>query len=335
MLLPSHIRTISVLYKNDTITIDGYSLATALPYAYPSALPVHSFRLLHSLSLATPISPLASFLAGCSLPSISTLRVNTPSGRLTTPDQVLHLLTVLSAHHNSIRCLQLDMLDADVDIIHQPDHRIGLYHLQPLLSFGLLRLDIRHAYPLALSDEDVVLMVGSWPQIEKLNLNCEPVLCLHATRPSILVLSQIASMCKDLTHLGLMVHTLDTIDAAPAVACPFDRIMYIHFGASQINLPGVTGLYLYHLCPHGMKMDYGVAWGFDVFSISTSQFRYLEHVEDQLDCCYRLWNKARAVCYLMQEARRRMHPKFYSTLDLRYPLLPYDPLRRFSKRAFC
>jgi hypothetical protein len=290
----------------------SYSRNTTQLHVYPSTLPSSSFQLLDQLILTTPIPPLTTFLANCSMPCISILRIDTPHGCFTTPLQVLDLLTVLLNHYGSIRRLQLDMLYTEIDLIHhtpQYAEHIGIQHLRPLLSFGrLTRFAIRHVNPLSLSNNDIMLMARSWPCIERLDLNSEPVLCLDAPQASIFVLLEFAKMCKALTHLGLFIHSPE-FRTPPQVTCPFHHTVYIHLGASHISHTGVAGLFLHHLCPFGMNMEWGVSWAYEHYHILIDRFTELESTREQLKVYERRWRRVRGVYYAMQEASRRIRSK--------------------------
>jgi hypothetical protein len=320
-----HIKSISATYDRNAMPLN----------TYPLTLPDHPFQLLNQLILTTPIPPLTTFLENCSIPTISVLRIDTPRSCFTTPLQVFDLLTVLLNRYGSIHRLELEMLNTDSDLTRHPPQytkQIGIQHLRPLLSFGgITRLAIRHAHALLLSDGDVMLMARSWPCIERLDLNSEPVLCLDAPQASIFVLLEFARMCKALTHLGLFVHLPD-LRTLPMVTCPFHHALYLHLGASHIHHTGVAGLFLHHLCPLGVKVEFGVSWLHGVYHTSADQLEELASIIVQVGVYRRRWERVRAVSYAMQEASRRVRSK-RSKIQSRP--VQFNIWCLFSKLVFC
>jgi len=149
---------------------------------------------------------------------------------------------------------------AQVDDAEQ--YAITFNHLKPILKMANLKsLEIFHHHPLALTEEDIEILAASWPSLENLILNDEPVL-LKESNLTVAALLPFARHCPDLMRLGLFIDTssveLSTFTTSPFV--PFKRLKCLSMGVSVINDGNPVALYLSHILPLGCTVDSGISW---------------------------------------------------------------------------
>ncbi|RDB20386.1 hypothetical protein Hypma_012527 [Hypsizygus marmoreus] len=153
---------------------------------------------------------------------------------------------------------------ADVDSDEDPDDIppkgvITLRILQPLLtSLRLTTLQIRHRFPISMSDEDVVELARAMPQIEHLFLNETP----REDRPieqhtlTLDVLPPIAEACPRLLSLGLYLETSLGYDDLPLEMRAFKVLREFHVGGSYIESECVddVALFMVQVLPMGCRV---------------------------------------------------------------------------------
>jgi len=143
-------------------------------------------------------------------------------------------------------------------------YRITFDHLKPAFKLSDLKvLEVSHLYPLALKIEDIIFLATSWPFLETLILNNEPVYCLQSDL-TMGALLPFAHHCPYLIHLGLFVDTSRT--SPPPVTTPvvpFKCLKRLSMGVSIIDDDKSVALYLSHVLPSGCSVECGVTWSDD------------------------------------------------------------------------
>lgn len=159
------------------------------------------------------------------------------------------------------------------------DYRV----MEPLLdSKSLIRLYVRHTYPVDMSDDDAGRFARRWPQGEALILNQRPSVHLTPTQTLKSVL-HFARGCPRMVTLGLYVNGNLYADPGPDAAFSPDFTV-LDLGVSPFPLRGRgDGLYLMAkfiatVLPHGSKILTGV----NDFLIDSQDFRPAAG-EDDLD----------------------------------------------------
>jgi hypothetical protein len=128
---------------------------------------------------------------------------------------------------------------------------------------NLTTLEIAHQYPLALKLHDIERLASSWPALETLLLNTEPVY-LDASSLTLESLTPFAKHCPKLTHLGIFLDatTVET-PLALSVTSPtpvFQRLRRLSMGVSIIKDDDTVALYLSQLLPPRCRLDCGITW---------------------------------------------------------------------------
>lgn len=136
--------------------------------------------------------------------------------------------------------------------------------LRPLLSrSSLVAFGIIHEYPIRLSNDDIEEISRSWPNIERLLLNCEPVAMLDATQEEgalpLDAMEHIARNCLKIRELGLFLNA--SPDGAENRDLPcFHNLQKLFVGVSHISDEQGVALYLVQILPPGCLLSYGATW---------------------------------------------------------------------------
>lgn len=157
--------------------------------------------------------------------------------------------------------------------------------LKPLLNCPhLTTFELMYPIPLCLSLDDLETLTSSWPTLEVIDLNREPVVLGTALEKqsnlTLRALLPFARNCPDLRKLGLYLHAteadLPTIHEIPR---PFTKLTDLHVGISSIEEPQAVALFLSHICPTDCIIEAGMCWpNVDSFVDQTSRSTMHERV---------------------------------------------------------
>lgn len=197
-------------------------------------------------------------------------------------------------------------------------YSITFNHLKPILKLANLRsLEILHHYPLALKEEDTEIFAASWPSLESLILNDEPVL-LKESNLTAAALLPFARHCPDLIRLGLFLDTssIETLvtpfTTLPFV--PFKRLKHLSMGVSIIKDENLVALYLSHVLPLGCTIDSGITWEGQSFSDGDEVH---VHVTERCDRWAKVNNLLPILTRLRTEEKGRLQAMEREIYDLR------------------
>lgn len=154
-------------------------------------------------------------------------------------------------------------------------YKITFEHLKPVFKLvNLKSLEISHLYPLALKMEDVESFASSWPSLESLILNDEPVY-LQQSGLTMEALLPFANHCPNLIRLGLFV---DASHISPITApfSPFKRLQRLSMGVSIIDDDKSVALYLSNILPSACSVECGVQWNDDELPSDVTVYREVD-----------------------------------------------------------
>ncbi|OCH87176.1 hypothetical protein OBBRIDRAFT_796441 [Obba rivulosa] len=230
-----------------------------------------SFPALYDLSLSLHLSDMTRLLKSNFAPTnLTSLYVHA----LTASDQatVVEFFAVVAENCKMLTHLYLDAMvligKMDLPLTPQTDERLTFDALRPLLSCTKLKtFDLRWPTLVHLSQENVEEIAVSWPDIEVLVLNSEPIPHPHADPPTLTLraLLPLAQHCPKLTELGFHMDAstadLDVWDMSPTPSAqPFKALKKLYVGLSAIHEAGPVALFLSQLCPLGAALVPGVSF---------------------------------------------------------------------------
>jgi hypothetical protein len=275
---------------------------------YPHQPYANGFESLTSLALTTSFT---SFITTCPIPTLRRLHIDTPWDCVVRPNQLLSLLKASLHNINAIVYMKLDLLNTDENTTQLPMSagQVQLHHLEPLLHFPYLcSLEISHSHPFAPTDDDCKFMAPYFKNMEHLDLNCSPTICLSRPPMYLLALLPFASHCNVLSSLCIfLVNALD-FQKLPLNVSPFQMLSYLHFGASPLGTQSEAGQFLSRLCPFDIEICSGVTWIGGLFGHSVNQLDALYDSYDLIYHHYLAWLRLQAIVNGFHEARRRRLP---------------------------
>ncbi|KAF8151349.1 hypothetical protein B0H34DRAFT_861875 [Crassisporium funariophilum] len=234
-----------------------------------------AFPALWDYSLTALFDDAARFLDATFAPTNLTM-LYLDSDIIETSESINRILSVVAENCQLLKFLALvslrdaSSLDSYDGFLAAPGTKITIDTLKPVLKLpNLSTMEIVHQYPLSLREEDIELLASSWPSLETLILNNEPVLLVNSnlTLGSLL---PFAKHCPKLTHLGLFLDASsveDFLDPAAASlpfspVAPFKTLQRLSMGVSIIkeNQGDRVAEYLSQILPLGCKIDGGITW---------------------------------------------------------------------------
>ncbi|KAF7794961.1 hypothetical protein EIP86_006104 [Pleurotus ostreatoroseus] len=170
----------------------------------------------------------------------------------------------------SVLCKQLTELH--IDFVLGPGAHVGpmpspvltrpaFDTFEPLLSCRNIKvLELRWDYQLDLHEDDMEALASSWPSIEVLLLNCDPIPEIHPPALTPLALIPFAKHCSRLRELSLYIDATQMLPSLPNATRPFQSLAKLAFGSSPIREVDSMVLFLSCLCPVNCKLISGVRW---------------------------------------------------------------------------
>ena len=307
----SHLEVIEFQYSAE----QGYGDPTdIIPFA-PN-LSEGAFPSLWDHSMTTTFDDAAHFINTKFSPTNLTM-LYIDSDFMESPSSIHNFLSVVADNCQLLKSLALVSLrDAssvpDVDQVTDDD--ITLDVLKPLLKLpGLSMMELVHQHQLALTQIDIELLASSWPSLETLILNNEPV---HLSRSNLTLkaLLPFAKHCYKLTHLGLFVDATsvdESFDQANLI--PFQNLKRLSMGVSIITDTEDVALCLSRILPLGCKLDSGITWD-DATPINTL---VALKVEERCQAWSKVAEMLPMLCTLRMQERERSRAIEKELEDLR------------------
>ncbi|THH29009.1 hypothetical protein EUX98_g5182 [Antrodiella citrinella] len=278
--------------------------------SFRPTLEEHAFPVLERLAFSAHVLHAIHFLAAPFAPKqISFLYLNVIA--VDAPLVVRDFFSTIAAECKSLIELHVDfVICPGAPMIYPPPplvDRPTLDTFRPLLSCARLkRFEFRWDYQMNVTQADMEELASSWPALETLLLNCQPI---PENTPPLLTLEALipfAQHCPHLRELGLY---LDAQDIPPALSYPsprplssFRSLQKLSVGASCIAQVEPVALFLSQLCPLGCQIVSGVRWP-DAYGIALDQLGILDHRRLQMTEWWVRWMEMAKVLPLVTKAR--------------------------------
>ena len=179
-----------------------------------------------------------------------------------TPSSIHNFLSVIAEKCQLLKSLALISLREASLVPDITDDDITLDVLKPVLKLPCLSvMEFVHQRQLALTQVDIQLLASSWPSLETLILNNEPV-HLSQSNLTLTALLPFAKHCHKLTHLGLFLDATSVEDGSfdQTDLIPFQSLKRLSMGVSMITDTEHVSLCLSRILPLGCKLDSGITW---------------------------------------------------------------------------
>jgi len=179
------------------------------------------------------------------------------------PTSIRNMLSVVAENCQLLKFIALVSLrnassSAMIEEEFDPEMSITIDTIKPALKLpNLTTLELVHQYPLSFKQSDLELLASSWPSLETLLLNTEPVF-LKESNLTLEALLPFAKHCPQITHLGIFVDA--TIDELTMPTVQFQSLKRLSMGVSVIDHDNPVALYLSQILPLGCKVDCGITW---------------------------------------------------------------------------
>ena len=255
----SHLEIIEFQYSAEQGYGDPMDVTPFVPILTEGAFPS-----LYDHSMSTTFDDAARFINTKFSPTNLTM-LYIDSDFIEPPSSIHNFLSVVADNCQLLKSLALvslrDASSSEPDVDQATDVDITLDVLKPLLKLpNLSMMELIHQHQLALSQVDIELLASSWPSLETLILNNEPVY-LSRSKLTLKALLPFAKHCHKLSHLGLFLDatSVDESFYQPNLI-PFRNLKRLSMGVSIITDSESVSLYLSRILPLGCKLDSGITW---------------------------------------------------------------------------
>ncbi|KAF7797268.1 hypothetical protein EIP86_008463 [Pleurotus ostreatoroseus] len=224
------------------------------------------------------------------------------------PPILQHYFISVAHHLGRLTELYIDfLLGPDSPIVTPPPPPIArpcLETFRPLMSCRCLRrLELRWDYQLYIRESDLEELAMSWPFLELLLLNCDPIPEPEPPMLSPLALVFFAKHCLRLRELALYIDGCRVPTADLELVPPFVRLEKLSLGSSPIADEDAMALFLSQLCPIKCEVIAGVRWP-DAYGIALDNAGVDEHIRSDMGEWWMKWTNVGKVLPLAIKARR-------------------------------
>ena len=261
-----------------------------------------AFPSLWDHSMTTTIDDAARFI-NTKFSPVNLIMLFIESRFIETPHSIYNFLSVVAENCQLLKSLVLislrdPIIISDIDLA--TDDEITLDVLKPILKLpSLSMIDLVHQHRLALTQVDIELLAASWPSLETLILNNEPV---HLSRSNLTLkaLFPFAKHCPKLRHLGLFLDatSVDESFDQPNLI-PFQNLERLSMGVSIITDTESVSLCLSRILPAGCILDYGITWDLTPDNLVTLK------VEERCQAWSKVAQTLPMLCTLRMQERER------------------------------
>lgn len=266
------VKCLSTMGSLRTITVDPTKILASRgahwPFENRKTMPVlfhGAFPSLQELSFGSSLACAQTFLADAHFPAPSLrslwLRATDLDSTIindTTPRALRDLLRLLADKFSSLE--QLEIIMNPVGSYTGEDFQMLPIDFADISSITLFKsltsFELRHAYPIKASDEDIESLASQWPTLKKFILNPYPSFTSEPTLSRRALLS-FATHCPNIRELGLYIQTAATpLPPRSAFDFPirrFARLSVLDLGYSKYDPKERSALcrFLFRLLPDG------------------------------------------------------------------------------------
>lgn len=340
-LTPRLLTEVSRLERLVTITLGDPARAEPGSRAdvahFAPAIGGNAFPSLRSLSFSSQVADATQLLRTSLFPAQLT-ELHFKSIVTATPAALHDLFSAIRDRCTSLVQLSVDYIiapDSPLASPPPPFHvRPSLETFRPLFAARCLRaFELRWDYALNLSDDDIDEFAQSWPSLESLQLNSEPVPEDNGPTLTLRALLPFAMHCPHLRHLGLHVdarivpslppshagspsayhppyHPHSRFLSQPSVPMPrFTRLRSLAVGLSAITKAEPVTLFLSQLLPLGCDVLCGLRWP-DAFNIAMEHALVPVGVRAEMSASWVRWNEVAKLLPIATKARMEEKARF-------------------------
>ena len=247
-------------------------------------IPKDGFPALWDLSLSTHLSQFIPVVMDALAPAaknLTSLYVHAIS--VESEASVRRYLTVVGENFPLIKSIYVEALPGPIMSTQwremEPEFEALTFDtLKPLLDCShLTTFELMYPIPLYLTLDDLETLTNSWPTLEVIDLNREPVILGPAmgtqSNLTLRALLPFAWNCPNLRKLGLYLHATETdLPLVSEIPRPFSKLSELNVGLSSIGEPEPVALFLSRICPADCNIEAGVCWSYvDTFVDETSR----------------------------------------------------------------
>ncbi|RPD68830.1 hypothetical protein L226DRAFT_540367 [Lentinus tigrinus ALCF2SS1-7] len=270
----------------------------------------NAFPALRSLSFSAQVEHAAQLLRDSLFPAQLT-ELHLKAIMIATPDALQDLFSAIRDRCTSLVQLSVDYIIAPDSQLTSPPpplhERPTIATFRPLFSARHIRaFEFRWDYALAISDDDMEEFASSWPSLESLHLNPEPVPEPNVPGLNLRVLLPFARYCPNLRHLGLHVDARTIPDLAPTPRSQrmprFRRLETLAVGLSAIAKSEPVTLFLSQILPLGCSIGFGLRWP-DAFDIAMEHALVPVSVRAEMSTNHVRWNEVSRMLPIATKAR--------------------------------
>ncbi|KAI1793728.1 hypothetical protein LXA43DRAFT_1000221 [Ganoderma leucocontextum] len=269
-----------------------------------------AFAALRSLSFSAQVANATQLLRLSSFPRQLT-ELHFKSVVTATPDSLQEFFIAIRDRCTSLVELSVDYIIAPDSPLPSPppplQHRPSIECFRPLFSARSLRaFDLRWDYALNLRDNDIDEFARSWPSLESLQLNAEPVPEANGPSLTLSALLPFARHCPHLRHLGLHIdaRTVPTLPPNPhSHDVPrFRCLETFAVGLSAISRAELVALFLSQILPLSCSVCYGLRWP-DAFNVAMEHALIPVCLRAEMSACWVRWNEVSKLLPIATQAR--------------------------------
>ncbi|KAI0643507.1 hypothetical protein C8Q79DRAFT_915713 [Trametes meyenii] len=330
-ITPRILAQLSVLRCLDAISLGHPAQAqpgdrTDVAEFSPTIIAEDGFVTLRSLAFGAQV-PDATRLLNTALFPAKLTRLHLKSVATASPAVVRDFFCAIQKTCTSLVNLSVDYIIApDSALVSPPPalrDRPTLATFRPLFYARALRIfEFRWDFALNLSDDDMDEFASSWPSLESLQLNPEPVPEPNGPKLSLRALVPFAKHCANLRYLALHVDARTPLqDIPPRMRAqrlaPFQRLETFAVGLSTIAKPEPVTLFLSQLLPLGCAVRCGLRWP-DAFDLALEHALVSLDVRTEMSAFWMRWTEVAKMLPITTKARleekasfaeleRRMH----------------------------
>lgn len=274
------------------------------------ALANDAFPALRSLSFSAQVEHAAQLLRSSLFPA-QLAELHMKATVIATPDALQDLFSAIRDRCTSLVHLSVDYIIAPDSRLTSPPpplhDRPTIRTFRPLFSAQCIRtFELRWDYVLAVTDDDMEEFASSWPSLESLQFNPEPVPEPNVSGLNLRVLLPFARFCPNLRHLGLHVdaRTIPSLAPTPrSQSLPrFRRLETLAVGLSAIVKSEPVTLFLSQILPLGCSIVFGLRWP-DAFDIAMEHALIPVPVRAELSTYHVRWNEVSKMLPIATKAR--------------------------------
>ncbi|KAI0668067.1 hypothetical protein C8Q78DRAFT_980440 [Trametes maxima] len=268
------------------------------------------FVTLRSLAFGAQVPDVTRLLNTALFPAKLT-RLHLKSVATASPAVVRDFFCAIQERCISLVNLSLDYIIApDSALVSPPPplhERPALATFRPLFRARALRIfEFRWDFALNLSDDDMDEFARSWPSLESLQLNPEPVPEPDGPKLSLRALVPFARHCANLRYLALYVDARTVPDIPPMLRTPrlvpFQRLETFAVGLSIIAKPEPVTLFLSQLLPLGCAVRCGLRWP-DAFDLALEHALVPLDVRTEMNTFWMCWTEVAKMLPIATKAR--------------------------------